>query len=120
MQISSAHFRGSSAVLMATVLMGLIAAGTIPSAIAHEAKNRNENEVDLVGQNPALTTRALGTSASYSVRDEAIDIAIFKLFCLEARDAVQKGQLSREGRQWVLAHGHRCRDERLLFDAFGF
>lgn len=105
---------------MATVLMGLIAAGTIPPAIAHEAKNRNETEVDLVGQNPALTTRALGTSVTYSVRDEAwIDVATRTLFCLEARAAVQKGELSREGQLWVLTNGHHCQDDRLLFDALG-
>jgi hypothetical protein len=117
MPVSAAHFRGASAVRMATVLMGLIAADAIPPAIAHEAKNRREMEVDLVGQNPALTTHALGPAVSYSVQDEALFVT---LFCLEARDAVQKGELSRQGQQWVLINGHRCRDERLLFDALGF
>jgi hypothetical protein len=49
-----------------------------------------------------------------------MDAAILELFCLEARDAVQRGQLGRQRQQWVLINGHRCRDERLLFDALGF
>jgi hypothetical protein len=121
MQISSARFCSSSAALMATALMGLITATTIPQAIAHEAKDRNEMEVGLVGQNPALTARAPETALSYSGRDEAsFDVAIVTLFCLEARDAVDKGELTRQGQQWVLINGHRCRDEWLLFDALGF
>jgi hypothetical protein len=107
--------------LVVTVLTGLIAAGTGLPAIADEATDRTELEVDLVGPTPALTTRALRTAVSHSVRHEApMDAAILELFCLEARDAVQRGQLGRQRQQWVLINGHRCRDERLLFDALGF
>ncbi|MGH7392099.1 MAG: hypothetical protein ACREM3_21970 [Candidatus Rokuibacteriota bacterium] len=97
--------RGSSPVLTATVLMGLLAMDSAPPAIAHEVKNQKET----------------GATMNRRVPGEApFDAAIRMLFCLEAREAVDKGQLDREGQQWILMNAHRCQDDRLLFDALGF
>jgi len=89
---------------MAT-LVGLLQTALLPATIAHEVKDRRES--------PVVTTRTV-------LNEAPVDAAIRTMLCSEARDAVNKGQLGRQGQQWILINGHRCRDERLLFDAVGF
>jgi len=97
---------------MAT-LVGLLQTALLPATIAHEVKDRKEN--------PAITLRTPGTHGNNpALNEEPVDAAIRTMLCLEARDAVSKGQLGGQGQQWILVNGHRCRDERLLFDALGF
>ena len=94
-------------------LMGVFATSSLPPTIAQEPTERKRNpaiawDISRLHDEPLVQT------------ETTIDAAIRALLCVEARTAVNLGQLDRLGRQWVLAHGHRCRDERLLFDAFGF
>jgi hypothetical protein len=100
----------------------LAVTGAVPPTIAHEVKDRKEKtEVNILGLKPSVATRPLGTTVNHPVLDETpFDAAVGMLFCLEARDAVNTGQLGRQGQRWVLINGHRCPDDRLLFDAFGF
>jgi hypothetical protein len=111
MLMSCMPARGFGAVLLAA-LMGVLATGSLPPTIAQELTERKRN-----------AAVALDMPRSYDAHPalaETIDIAIRTMLCLEARAAINMGQLDQPARQWVLAHGHRCRDERLLFDAFGF
>jgi hypothetical protein len=95
--------------------VSLLGTTSIPPATAHEARERQE--LDLADQHPAVAMRTPRRPA----QDEApLDTAFRMLFCREARDEVTKGRLGRDGRQWLLVNGHRCQDDRLLFDAFGF
>jgi hypothetical protein len=111
MPISSIPARRFGAVLMAA-LMGLVG-GSLPPTIAQEPTERKRNPavaLDMPRSHDALADLA----------ETTIDAAVRALLCVEVRAAINLGRLDRPGRQWVLAHGHRCRDERLLFDAFGF
>lgn len=112
MAMSSIPGRRVGAVLMAA-LMGVLATGSLPPTIAQEPTERKRNPAFVLDM-PRLHDELL------VLTETTIDAAIRALLCVEARAAVNLGQLDRPGRQWVLAHGHRCRDERLLFDAFGF
>jgi hypothetical protein len=61
------------------------------------------------------------TAVNRSVRDGVwVASAIQKLWCSEAREGVETGQLSRYLLDWIRSNAHRCRDERLLVDTFGF
>jgi hypothetical protein len=69
----------------------------------------------------SLLAAASGQAVRYPVVDEGpLGAAVVALLCGEVREAVNRGQLDREGQRWLLANGHRCRDDRLLFDALGF
>lgn len=104
--------RSGRVVLMAA-LMSLLSTGAPTSTIAQEETDRK--------QNPVLALGRFENQGELPVlRETAIDAAIQVMFCLDARDAVNRGQLGRQARQWVLANGHRCRDTHLLFDALGF
>ena len=96
-----------------TALMGVLVTGSLAPTIAQESTKRKRDPVV-----------ALDTPRPYdahpALTETTIDIAIWTMLCLEARAAINVRQLDQPGRQWVLAHGHRCRDERLLFDAVGF
>ena len=104
--------RKFGAVLMAA-LMGVLAKGSLPPTIAQEPTERKRNPAVALDMSRSLDAPA-------DLAETTIDAAIRALLCVEVRAALNLGQLDRPGRQWVLAHGHRCRDERLLFDAFGF
>jgi len=93
--------------------MAVVATGSPPSTIAQEPTER-KSKLAIALDSSRLHDEPLVRT------DTTMDAAIRALLCVEARAAVNRGQLTRPGRQWVLAHGHRCRDERLLFDAFGF
>jgi hypothetical protein len=94
-------------------LMGVLATGSLAPTIAQEPIERKRNQA-------VALDMPRGHGELLVLTETTIDAAIRALLCLEARAAVNLGQLDRPGRQWVLAHGHRCRDGLLLFDAFGF
>lgn len=94
--------------------MGVLATGALLPTIAQEPTGRKRDPV--VAQDMARPYDARPALAA----ETTIDAAIRTMLCLEARAAINVGQLDQPGRQWVVAHGHRCRDEGLLFDAFGF
>jgi hypothetical protein len=52
--------------------------------------------------------------------EPGIESAIREVLCQEARTALRGGALGREVLAWLLTEGHHCRDQALLFDAFGF
>lgn len=93
--------------------MGVLATGSLLPTIAQEPTGRKRDPVVALDMPRAYDARP-------ALAETTIDAAIRTMLCLEARAAINVGQLDQPGRQWVLAHGHRCRDERLLFDVFGF
>lgn len=99
--------------VLITALMGVLATGSLPPTIAQESTERKRDPVVALDMPRPY-------DAHPALAETTIDIAIRTMLCLEARAAINMGQLDQPGRQWVLAHAHRCRDERLLFDAFGF
>lgn len=111
--------RSWNACLRAAVLRSLLGTHALSGATAYEAgEGRPEHLVD---RDPPVVARTLGAAGNRPAQDEApLEAAFRALFCREARDAVNEGRLGRDGRRWILVNGHRCRDERLLFDALGF
>lgn len=113
----------TSAVLIVTALMVLSATGAAPSTFAHEV-NRKQVTADHTesnGRRPVITAHTPGMAVSRSLRDPApLDTAIRMLLCLEAREAIRTREFSEQLLDWILSNAHRCTDDRLLVDTFGF
>src|SRR5262245_21205063 len=89
--------------------LALMATGAIPLAAAHEQVRQEA----LVARTSAVVMHAVRGPGP-------LDTAIRVLLCLEASEATRAGTLSGDVLEWILANAHRCEDQRLLVEAFGF
>lgn len=70
---------------------------------------------------PVTMTVNVQTTSTRSARDPStLATAIHLLLCVEARQAIQQGEVGPQLVDWILSDAHRCPDPRLLFDTLGF